>query len=105
MAKPPGERGNPSFFKPRQLRESDYTKVLKWPNQNGFPSVSKQLVIDCVQKLCEENIVSPVRHYLESLVFDPQRDEPQFSFWMERYLGVEPATDEERRKVQSYTSK
>ena len=101
MSKPPGERGNPSLFKPRQLKESDYTKVLKWLNQNGFPSVSKQLVIDCVQELCEENIVSPVRHYLESLAFDPQIDEPQLSFWMERYLGVEPTTDEERRYVEA----
>ena len=101
MSKPPGERGNPSFFKPRQLKESDYTKVLKWLNQNDFPSVSKQLVIDCVQELCEENIISPVRHYLESLAFDPQIDEPQLSFWMERYLGVEPTTDEERRYVEA----
>ena len=39
--------------------------------------------------------------YLESLAFDPQIDEPQLSFWMERYLGVEPTTDEERRYVEA----
>ena len=101
MSKPPGERGNPSFFKPRQLKESDYVKVIKWLNQNGFPSINKHVVIDCVQMLCEESIISPVRHYLEGRSFDPNKDELQLSMWMERYLGVEPATDEERRYVEA----
>ena len=61
LEKPPGERGNPNLFKPRDIRDSDYTKVIKWLNQNGFPSVNKQLVIDCVQELCEDNIISPVK--------------------------------------------
>ncbi len=101
MSKPPGERGNPKFFKPRQLKESDYVKVIKWLNQNGFPSINKHLVIDCVQELCEENIISPVRHYLEGLSFDPNKDEPQLSIWMETYLGVKPRSEEEKLYVQA----
>ena len=71
LVKPPGERGNPSFFKPREIKDSDYSRVAKWCNKNGLPTVNKNVIIDCVQELCEENIISPVRHYLEGLRFDP----------------------------------
>lgn len=101
ITKPPGERGNPSFFKPRDVKDSDYTKVLKWLNQNGFPTVNKQLVIDCVQELCEDNIISPVRHYLEGLKFDPVSDKSQLSTWMEIYLGAKPKTPEEEQYVRA----
>jgi predicted P-loop ATPase len=101
ITKPPGERGNPSFFKPRDVKDSDYTKVIKWLNQNGFPTVSKQVVIDCVEGLCEDNIISPVRHYLEGLKFDPVSDKSQLSTWMEIYLGVKPKTPEEEQYVRA----
>ncbi len=101
VSKPPGERGNPSFFKPRDVKDSDYTKVLKWLNQNGFPTVNKQLVIDCVQELCEDNIISPVRHYLEGLKFDPANDRSELSTWMEIYLGVKPKSPDEEQYVRA----
>ena len=101
ISKPPGERGNPSFFRPRDVKDSDYTKVLKWLNQNGFPTINKQLVIDCVQELCEENTISPVRHYLEGLEFDPESDISQLSTWMESFLGVRPKSPEEELYIQA----
>ena len=101
IAKPPGERGNPNHFRPRDIKDSDYTKVLKWLNQNGHPRVQKQLVVDCVQEICEENIISPVRHYLESLKFDPEVDKHQLSFWMEEFLGVRPRSAKETQYVEA----
>ena len=101
LEKPPGERGNPNLFKPRDIRDSDYTKVIKWLNQNGFPTVNKQLVIDCVQELCEDNIISPVKAYLESLKFDPVSDKSQLSTWMEIYLGVKPRSPSEKQYVRA----
>jgi hypothetical protein len=29
LVKPPGERGNPSFFKPREIKDSDYIRAAK----------------------------------------------------------------------------
>ncbi|MDA8943034.1 virulence-associated E family protein [Alphaproteobacteria bacterium] len=101
LAKPPGERGNPSFFKPREIKDSDYSRVAKWCNKNGLPTVNKNVIIDCIQELCEENIISPVRHYLEGLRFDPACHEPQLSHWMERYLGAKPESPEERQYIEA----
>ena len=101
LAKPPGERGNPSFFKPREIKDSDYSRVAKWCNKNGLPTVNKSVIIDCVQELCEEKIISPVRHYLEELQFDPTCHEPQLSHWMERYLGAKPGSPEERQYIEA----
>ena len=101
LVKPPGERGNPSFFKPREIKDSDYSRVAKWCNKNGLPTVNKNVIIDCIQELCEENIISPVRHYLEGLRFDPASHEPQLSHWMERYLGAKPGSPEERQYIEA----
>jgi predicted P-loop ATPase len=101
LEKPPGERGNPAFFKPREVKDSDYSRVVKWCNKNGLPTVSKSVIIDCVQELCEENTTSPVRHYLEELRFDPENHEPQLSHWMERYLGAKSNTPEERQYIEA----
>lgn len=97
----PGRAGNPSFFKPRELRDSDTTYALRWLNRNGYKRASKAIVIDCVQALCEENTISPVRHYLEARVFDPKTDKQQLSCWMESYLGVKPKDDEEKAYVRA----
>ena len=48
LVKPPGERGNPSFFKPREIKDSDYSRVAKWCNKNGLPTVNKK----CHHRLC-----------------------------------------------------
>ena len=50
----PNRPGNPTFFKPRELKDSDTTYVLRWLNCNGYKRVGKLVVIDCIQALCEE---------------------------------------------------
>lgn len=97
----PGRAGNPTFFKPRELKDSDTTYVLRWLNRNGYLRVSKLVVIDCIQALCEENNISPVRHYLEGLQFDPSTDQHQLSTWMQDYLGVNPKDEDEKAYVQA----
>ncbi len=58
-------------------------------------------MIDCVQELCEDNIISPVKAYLESLKFDPVSDKSQLSTWMEIYLGVKPRSPSEKQYVRA----
>ena len=41
IAKSPNQPGNPLVFKPRDLQDSDYTKVSRWINTNGHPRVAK----------------------------------------------------------------
>jgi predicted P-loop ATPase len=96
IAKPPNQPGNPLVFKPRDLQDSDYTKVSRWINTNGYPRVAKQIVVDAVNEICAENIISPVKHYLESLSYDPTQDPSMLSHWMTAYLGVEPIDARER---------
>ena len=60
-----GQRGNPEKFTPRPLVDTDYIMALTWLNQNGFPTASKGTAQDAVDAVSRENIVSPVRHFLE----------------------------------------
>jgi hypothetical protein len=99
IKKPPNEPGNPKLFKPRDIRETDYSKVTKWLNVNGFNSLPKQIVVDAVAELCEDNLISPVDDYLEKLSFDPAVDEPQLSLWVQRYFGVQPEDDNHKAYV------
>ena len=66
IAKPPFVTGDPKHFKSRAIKDSDYTKVQMWI-QLKWGHVNKNVVIDAVNAACEEQIISPVRHYLESL--------------------------------------
>tara|TARA_Y100000385_G_scaffold246077_1_gene265158 strand:- start:645 stop:2651 length:2007 start_codon:yes stop_codon:yes gene_type:complete len=99
--KPPFETGNPDNFKPRELRESDITGACRWLNRNGFITVTRNIVADAIQSACEQNIISPVKHYLENLAFTPGIDPPQLEHWFEKYLGVVPAGEQERKYVRA----
>ena len=101
LQKPPHETGNPTQFKPRELRDSDFTGVCRWLNRNQFPSASKSLVVDVVQAVSEQNVISPIKHYLESLTFKPDIDPPQLETWMETFLGVVVASETEREYVRA----
>ena len=101
IKKPPDQTGNPAHFKDRELQDDDYTKIVRWINRNGFPRVSKHIVVDVVNELCREQIISPVRHYLEDLEFDPSKDKPQLSSWMVNYLGVNPENEEEQKYIEA----
>jgi predicted P-loop ATPase len=101
ITKPPNQTGNPSHFTPREIRDTDYAKVTRWLNRNGFLILPKQVVCDAVNEISELNIISPVRYYLESLSFDPMIDEPLLSVWMERFLGVLPENTQETDYVRA----
>ena len=101
IKKPPNQTGNPAHFKDRELEDHDYTKIIRWINRNGFPRVSKHVVVDVVNELCREQLIAPVRHYLEDLQFDANKDTPQLSSWMINYLGVKPENEEERKYIEA----
>ena len=61
ISKPPYDTGNPAHFKPRPIRDNDYTKVQMWIQRN-WGNVNKQVVIDAVNAACDEQTISPVRH-------------------------------------------
>ncbi len=90
IKKPPFESFHEEIYPPRDLRDDDYSQTLVWLNQNGFPTLGKDTVFAAVNLLCRDAIISPVRHYLESLEFDPKIDKFVAETWMEDYLGVNP---------------
>lgn len=86
-------------FKEREIRDSDYTDVVSWFNRNGFPSATKTTICDCVDAICNENIISPVKHFLLDLVEkEPATadDDALLDVWLERFFGVQPKDDRER---------
>jgi predicted P-loop ATPase len=64
----PGQRRKESF--PRPLGDSDYTAVQGWFQKNGFPTATKQPVIDAIEAVAQENRVDPLRDHLKALVWD-----------------------------------
>ena len=40
---------------------------MAWFNRHGFPNIGKDKVIDAVETVAKETVISPVRHYLEDL--------------------------------------
>ena len=98
---PPYAPANDQFCIPRDLRDEDYSQTQAWLNKNGFPTVGDKPVDRAVNLLCRKAVLSPVRHYLESLSCDPDNDQLSVASWMRDYLGVEPATEAEREYVQA----
>lgn len=62
-----GARTPHNSFKPHRLRDQDVIHIQRWMQQNGFRNAAKQPVIDAITLAAHENIISPVRHYLEGL--------------------------------------
>ena len=64
----PHSRGNPKLFSPRTIIDNDISNVRAWFNRHlKWMRVTKSDVQDAIQAAARENIVSPVRHYLEGL--------------------------------------
>jgi len=63
----PGTRTPKSSFKARSVRDEDFIHSVSWFNRNGFPNIGKDKVIDAVETVAKETVISPVRHYLEGL--------------------------------------
>lgn len=63
----PGTKTPKTSFKSRPLGDDDYVHALSWFNRNGFPRAKKETIVDCMETVSKENVLSPVRHYLEDL--------------------------------------
>ena len=96
IAKPPFQTGDPRYFKPRPLADTDYTRVRMWIERN-WGNVIKEVIVDAVNAACEEQIISPVRHYLEGL---PSNDY-DIEHFFEDYFGVIPENDLHRDFIRS----
>ena len=94
VSKPPWQSGDPKYFKPRPLRDTDYTQTLMWLQRN-WANATKNAVVDAVNAACELQVISPVRHYLEQL---PESDY-DITRLFENYFGVLPRDQAEQDYV------
>lgn len=83
----PGTTVPRSSFKPRPIEDRDFTAALRWFNRHGFPDATKTAVVDAVYSVAAQTVIAPVRHYLESLVWDGT---PRVADWLTRYCGADP---------------
>jgi predicted P-loop ATPase len=87
-----GTRTPRARFKPRQLKDSDFIRVQTWFQRKGFPHLSKQIVIDAVLSEAEQNVISPVRNFLEDIEkqvgWSPETHEKRLHLLCEEYLGA-----------------
>ena len=82
----PQTRTPKSSFTPRPIIASDYFHARRWFNLNGFPRAPKNDCTDALLAACHESVLSPVRHYLEDLVWDGK---PRLLSWLAKYCGAE----------------
>ena len=105
MERMPNKKGK---FSPREIRDSDYIDVLRWFNLNGFLSASKNTVCDVVDASCMENIISPVKHWLEEMGKKAEAN-PQpkgyLDTWAVVMLGVEIKSDDHAAYVYEISRK
>ena len=96
IAKPPFQTGDPKYFKPRPVSDNDYTHVLMWIERH-WGNVKKQVVIDAINAACDEQRISPVRHYLEGL----QSSDYNIECFFEEYFGVVPENDLQKNFIRN----
>lgn len=82
----PGTTAPRATFNPRPLADTDITAAVRWFNRNGFPDATKNTTADALYAVAQQSIISPVRHYLESLSWDGV---PRVEEWLIRYCGAE----------------
>ena len=63
----PGTRTPKSTFRAKSVLDDDFIRAVAWFNRHGFPNIGKDKVIDAVETVAKETVISPVRHYLEDL--------------------------------------
>lgn len=64
----PGQRGNPNLHQTRPLQDDDISRVVVWLNRHlDLFRPQKTDVADAIRLAAKENIVSPVKLYLQSL--------------------------------------
>ncbi|MDO9637610.1 MAG: VapE family protein [Pseudotabrizicola sp.] len=84
----PGTTVPRSTFAARPLTDNDITAAVRWFNRNGFPDATKNGTADALFLVAGQNIISPVRHFLEGLAWDGVH---RAGDWLTRYCGAEPA--------------
>jgi predicted P-loop ATPase len=82
-ARIPGTRGR---FAARELSDHDVTAATAWFNRNGFPTATETVTRAAIYLVARDNIISPVRHYLEGLAWDGEK---RIDTWLASYLGAE----------------
>lgn len=82
----PGTTVPRASFTPRPLADTDITTAVRWFNRNGFPDATKNTTADALYAVAAQSIISPVRHYLEALVWDSV---PRVGDWLTRYCEAE----------------
>jgi hypothetical protein len=75
-------------FNPRPIAGTDITAAQRWFNRNGFPDATKDGTADALLYVASQSIISPVRHFLESLSWDGV---PRARAWLMTYCGAEPS--------------
>lgn len=90
----PGTTTPRATFKPRPIRDTDFTATVRWFNRYGYPEAKRNTVIDAVYLVAGQNVISPVKNYLESLKWDGV---PRVADWLIVYCGAE--TSDLTRKV------
>jgi predicted P-loop ATPase len=71
---------------PRPITDTDITHIQEWLQLAGLTSVTRDTVQQAVDLLCSQNIVHPVKDYLESLDWDGI---DRLDDWLTDCFGVE----------------
>lgn len=92
LAPIPGARTPHATFKPHQLRDVDILVAMVWLQRNHFPNIKKETVANAITLAAHEQIISPVRHYLEDLEtriqWTPGTQPPKLQRFCADYLGA-----------------
>lgn len=87
----PGSRTPHKTFKPHPLRDVDILATSVWLQRHHFPNVTKDTVASAITMAAHEQIMSPVRHYLEDLEariqWSPKTHDPKLQQFCTKYLG------------------
>ena len=84
----PGTTVPRSTFTPRPITDTDTTAAVRWFNRNGYPDATKNGTADALELVAMQSIISPVRHFLESLSWDGK---PRVANWLTDYCGAVPS--------------
>jgi len=88
----PGTRTPKSTFKKRPILDDDFIRAIAWFNRHGFPNIGKDKVIDAVETVAKETVISPIRHYLEDLEtkieWHPSTHSAKLSRLFQDYFGT-----------------
>lgn len=81
----PGTKARKSGFRPRPITSADFTAALRWFNRNGWPTATKITIEDAMLAVASENVLSPVKDYLNGLRWDGK---PRIDTWLIDYCGA-----------------